>query len=234
MEEEKTIKAFFLIFKMDLFTKFYVPSLKKEMMVNKITFEDILRFNLCLENSNYIEANTVLNIICKKAFNYTYNLTNLDKFALLLHLKINFLNPILTLVAKNENSEKISYEIFLENILQTCKEHDNGNISLPSDLYYSDANEIIKETNQSIDEIKKHLIEKKNLMFEIPNFIYGLPNIYINCFDNTLFYFCKLLYSFNLNDLYKKIKILKKDFNFLLSEIYDMSPKEVDIFLNTK
>lgn len=219
---------------MDLFTKFYVPSLKKEMMVNKITFEDILRFNLCLENSNYIEANTVLNIICKKAFNYTYNLTNLDKFALLLHLKINFLNPILTLVAKNENSEKISYEIFLENILQTCKEHDNGNISLPSDLYYSDANEIIKETNQSIDEIKKHLIEKKNLMFEIPNFIYGLPNIYINCFDNTLFYFCKLLYSFNLNDLYKKIKILKKDFNFLLSEIYDMSPKEVDIFLNTK
>ena len=85
-----------------------------------------------------------------------------------------------------------------------------------------------------MESIKNHIDKNKILMFKIPSFIKGIPKVYINCFDNTLFYFCKLLYTSNLLNFYKKIKILKKDFNFLLSEIYDMSPKELDIFLNTK
>lgn len=219
---------------MDFYTKFHVPSLKKEIEVNKLNFEDILKFNLYLQNSSYVNANEVLNDICKKSYNYNDKLTNLDKFALLVHLKIIFINPILTLVGKNDNSEDISYEIVLKNIIDQCYKYNSKNIKLPSELYYRDANNIIKETGHSIFDIKKHIHDNKIPMFDVPDFIKGIPKIYINCFDNTLFYFCKILYSSNLNNFYKKIKILKKDFNFLLSEIYNMSPKEVDIFLNTK
>ncbi len=71
-------------------------------------------------------------------------------------------------------------------------------------------------------------------MFPVPDFVKGIPKVYVNCFDNTFFYFSKLLYGTNLQNLYKKIKNLKKNFNFLLSEIYDMNPREIDIFLDTK
>jgi hypothetical protein len=101
-------------------------------------------------------------------------------------------------------------------------------------MYYADVNEILNETGNSIDSIKKHINDSKTLMFEVPDFIKGIPKIYLNCFDNTLFYFSKLLYTSNLQNMYKKIIFLKKNFNFLLSEIYDMDPKELEVFLNTK
>ena len=72
----------------------------------------------------------------------------------------------------------------------------------------------MEETGKSIDEIKDHINQNKILMFGVPDFIKGIPNVYINCFDNTFFYFCKLLYNTNLTVFYKKIKNLKKNFNF--------------------
>jgi hypothetical protein len=219
---------------MDFYTNFYVPSLKKELKVNKITFGDHFKFNSYIENSDYINANAILNEICAKSFEYNYKLNNLDKLALLLHLKIVFINPILNLIAKNEEGDQVTYEIILKNVLKKIKEYDFNDFKLPVELYYSNVNDIIKETNQNINEIKTHIYHNKILMFDVPNFIKNIPNVYINCFDNTFFYFCKVLFSSNLLNFYKKIKILKKDFNFLLTEIYNMSPKEVDIFLNTK
>lgn len=219
---------------MDFYTNFYVPSLKKELKVNKITFGDCFKFNSYIESSDYVNANCVLNDICEKSFEHDYELKNLDKFALLLHLKIVFLNPVLTLLGKNEEDKEVSYEIILKNVLNKCNEYNIENFQLPTQLHYSNVEDIVKETKHSIEDIKKHISENKILMFDIPSFIKKIPNIYINCFDNTFFYFCKVLYSSNLTNFYKKIKILKKDFNFLLSEIYDMNPKEIDIFLNTK
>ncbi len=219
---------------MDFYTNFFVPSLKEEIKVNKITFGDYFKLNSYIENSDYINANCVLNDICEKSFEHDYELKNLDKFALLLHLKIVFLNPILVLLGKNKEDEQISYELVLKNILNKCSQYNIENFKLPTQLYYSNVENILKETNYQIEDIQQHINKNKILMFDVPDFIKNIPNIYVNCFDNTFFYFCKVLYSSNLNNFYKKIKILKKDFNFLLSEIYNMSPKEVDIFLNTK
>lgn len=219
---------------MNFYTNFYIPTLKKEIRVNKITFGDYFEFNSYIENSDYINANNVLNAICEKALIDSTKLTNLDKFSLLLHLKIQFLDPILKLSAKDNESNTVTYEIVLKNILDNCLKYKSEDIILPTQLYYGDVKDILKETGNSVGEIKKNINENKILMFEVPDFVKGIPKIYLNCFDNTLFYFCKVLYSSNLSNFYKKIKILKKDFNFLLSEIYDMHPKELDIFLNTK
>jgi hypothetical protein len=219
---------------MNFYTNFYIPTLKKEIIVNKITFGDYFEFNSYIENSDYVNANNVLNTICEKALITPQKLTNLDKFSLLLHLKIQFLDPILKLSAKDHESNSITYEIVLKNIMDNCLKYKSDNIILPNELYYKDVEDILKETGNNIDKIKKNINENKILMFDVPSFVKGIPKIYLNCFDNTLFYFCKVLYSSNLFNFYKKIKILKKDFNFLLSEIYNMNPKELDIFLNTK
>jgi hypothetical protein len=219
---------------MNFYTNFYTPTLKKEIRVNKITFGDYFELNSYIQNSDYINANNVLNTICEKSLVDSYKLTNLDKFSLLLHLKIEFLDPVLKLLAKDSDENSITYEVILKNIVDKCKLYKNENIVLPSQLYYADANDILKETGNSIDEIKRNINMNKILMFEVPEFIKGIPKLYLNCFDNTFFYFCKVLYSSNLSNFYKKIKFLKKDFNFLLSEIYNMNPKELDIFLNTK
>lgn len=219
---------------MDFYTNFYAPTLKKEIKVNKLTFGDYFKLNSYIENSDYININNTLNEICEKSLMNDLKFSNLDKFSLLLHLKQFFLDPILKLSAKDSESNQISYELILKDIIKRCNKYEKNNIILPSQLYYENANDILKETGHTIGEIKKNINENKILMFDVPDFIKGIPKIYINCFDNTLFYFCKVLYSSNLSNFYKKIKILKKDFNFLLSEIYDMHPKELDIFLNTK
>ena len=219
---------------MNFYTNFYAPTLKKEIKVNKITFVDYFELNSYIQNSDYINANNVLNTICEKSLVDSYQLTNLDKFSLLLHLKIEFLDPVLKLLAKDSDANSITYEVILKNIIDKCRKYKNDKIVLPTQLYYVDVNDILKETDNSIDEIKENINENKILLFEVPEFIKGIPKIYLNCFDNTFFYFCKVLYSSNLSNFYKKIIFLKKDFNFLLSEIYNMNPKELDIFLNTK
>jgi hypothetical protein len=140
----------------------------------------------------------------------------------------------LRLSGKNEEEKSATYEVVLKEILENCKKYDDKNFNLPKQLYYKDSDEILKETSKNVNEIKKHITENKILLFDVPEVIKGIPKVYLNCFDNTLFYFCKLLYSANLKDLYRKIIILKRQFNFSLSEIYSLSPKELDIFLNTK
>lgn len=219
---------------MDYYTDCYIPSLNKEIKVNKITFGDYFELNSYIQSSNYINMNNVFNKICEKSLDDINQITNLDKFALLLHLKHTFLSPILNLAAKDKDDNNISYDIIINDIFERIKEYKKEDFVLPKQLYYTDTSDILKETGNSIESIKKHIDKNKILMFNVPSFIKGIPKVYINCFDNTLFYFCKLLYTSNLLNFYKKIKILKKDFNFLLSEIYDMSPKELDIFLNTK
>jgi hypothetical protein len=219
---------------MDFYTDCYIPSLNKEISLNKITFGDYFQLNSYIQNSDYFAINDTFNKICEKSCEKYKKLNNLDKFIILIHLKDIFLDPILKLKAKNENKEEITYEVLLKNIIVNSKKYKINNINLPKNLYYKNANDILKETDLKIKDIKNHIDTNKILMFEVPEMIKGVPKIYFNCFDNTLFYFSKLLYSNNLLNLYKKIAILKKNFNFLLSEIYDMSPKELDIFLNTK
>jgi hypothetical protein len=219
---------------MNLYTKCYIPSLKNEIKIKNITFGDYFKLNSYIENSDYETINDGFNEICEKSSSDYNLLTNIDKFIILLHQKINFINPILKLSAKDDDSNSISYEILLHNILKESFKYNINSIKLPKNMYYGDVDEILNETGNSIDSIKKHINDSKILMFEVPDFIKGIPKIYLNCFDNTLFYFSKLLYTSNLQNMYKKIIFLKKNFNFLLSEIYDMDPKELEVFLNTK
>jgi len=219
---------------MNLYTKCYIPSLKNEIKIKNITFGDYFKLNSYIENSDYDTINDGFNEICEKSSSDYNLLTNIDKFIILLHQKINFINPILKLSAKDDDSNSISYEILLHNILKESFKYNINSIKLPKNMYYGDVDEILNETGNSIDSIKKHINDSKILMFEVPDFIKGIPKIYLNCFDNTLFYFSKLLYTSNLQNMYKKIIFLKKNFNFLLSEIYDMDPKELEVFLNTK
>ncbi len=219
---------------MDFFTNCYIPSQKKEYKINKITFKDYFQLNSYIQNSDYIRINDTFNTICDKSIESSFLLTNLDKFVVLIHLKNIFLDHILKISGKNEKNDSIIYEVILKEIIDNCKKYNIENFKLPTELYYDDSNKILQETGHSVDEIKNHIDQNKILMFEIPKMITGIPKVYLNCFDNTLFYFCKLLYTTDLKNFYKKIAILKKQFNFLLSEIYDMSPKELDIFLNTK
>ena len=218
---------------MNFYTNCYIPSQKKELKINKLTFGDYLQLNAYIESSDYTTINQIFNVICKKSYSST-NTTNLDKFFILIHLKNEFLSPILRLSGKNEEEKSATYEVVLKEILENCKKYDDKNFNLPKQLYYKDSDEILKETSKNVNEIKKHITENKILLFDVPEVIKGIPKVYLNCFDNTLFYFCKLLYSANLKDLYRKIIILKRQFNFSLSEIYSLSPKELDIFLNTK
>ena len=220
-------------FNMDFFTNCYIPSQKKEFKINKITFGDYFQLNSYIQNSDYIAVNNSFNNICLKSLGTLDDIVNLDKFYVLLHLKSVFLTPILRLSGKNED-EPATYEVVLKEILNVCKKYDANNFNLPKSLYYKNAEDILKETSHSVNEIKKNIEVNKFLLFEVPHMIKGIPKVYLNCFDNTLFYFCKLLYTVNLKELYKKIIILKKHFNFSLSEIYQLSPKELDIFLNTK
>jgi hypothetical protein len=219
---------------MNLYTKCYIPSLKNEIKIKNITFGDYFKLNSYIENSDYETINDGFNEICEKSSSDYNLLTNIDKFIILLHQKINFINPILKLSAKDDDSNIVSYEILLRNILKESFKYNINSIKLPKNMYYSDVDDILNETGNSIDSIKKHINDSKILMFEVPDFIKGIPKIYLNCFDNTLFYFSKLLYTSNLQNMYKKIIFLKKNFNFLLSEIYDMDPKELEVFLNTK
>jgi hypothetical protein len=219
---------------MNLYTKCYIPSLKNEIKIKNITFGDYFKLNSYIENSDYDTINDGFNEICEKSSSDYNLLTNIDKFIILLHQKINFINPILKLSAKDDDSNIVSYEILLRNILKESFKYNINSIKLPKNMYYADVDDILNETGNSIDSIKKHINDSKILMFEVPDFIKGIPKIYLNCFDNTLFYFSKLLYTSNLQNMYKKIIFLKKNFNFLLSEIYDMDPKELEVFLNTK
>ena len=219
---------------MDFYTNCYIPSHKKEFKINKLTFGDYLQLNSYIEISDYVAVNHTFDVICEKSLGTLKNITNLDKFSLLIHLKKQFLNPILRLSGKNEDGESASYEVVLKEILENCKKYSIENFNIPSSLYYTDSKKIIEETSQTVDEIKEHILKNKILLFDVPEVIKGIPKVYLNCFDNTLFYFSKLLYSTNFKDLYRKIILLKKHFNFSLSEIYSLSPKELDIFLNTK
>lgn len=219
---------------MDFFTDCYIPSQKKEFKINKIAFGDYFQLNSYIQNSDYTAVNHTFDKICLKSLGTLNDVTNLDKFYILLHLKSIFLNPILKLSGKNEEKESATYEVVLKDILKICKKYNLNNFNLPKNLYYKDSEDILKETCYTVEEIKKNIEINKLLLFETPKIIKGIPKIYLNCFDNTLFYFCKLLYTTNLKDLYKKVIILKKHLNFSLLEIYELSPKELDIFLNTK
>lgn len=219
---------------MDFFTKCHIPSIGKELKINKLCFGDYFQLNSYIINKDFENINETFESICKKSLKNIQNLTNLDKFIILIHLNCEYLEPILKLSAKDEDSNPITYEIVLKNVIKESKKYRFDKFAIPRYLYYSDANDILKETGKNIEDIKEHIEENKILMFEVPEMIKNVPKVYFNCFDNSLFHFLKLVYSANIKNLYKKIKILKKDYNFLLSEIYEMSPKEMDMFLNNK
>lgn len=219
---------------MDFFTKCHIPSIGKELKINKLCFGDYFQLNSYIANSDLENINETFNLICEKSLKNSKNFTNLDKFIILMHLNCVYLEPILKLSAKDEDSNPITYEVFLKNVIKKSQNYKFENFTIPRYLYYSDANDILKETGKNIEEIKDHIEENKILMFEVPEIVKKVPKVYFNCFDNSLFHFLKLVYSTNMNVLYKKIKTLKKEYNFLLSEIYEMSPKEMDMFLGNK
>lgn len=217
---------------MDFFTNCYIPSLDKEFKVNKLCFGDYFQLNSYILNKDFENINETFNLICKKSLDL--DLKNLDKFILLIHLNCNYLDPILKLSAKDNESNPITYEIFLKDIIKESEKYSFENFTIPTQLYYSEADFIIRETGKSLEQIKEHIENNKIQMFDVPEMIKNVPNVYFNCFDNTFFHFLKLVYSANIKDLYKKIKILKKEYNFFLSEIHEMSPKEIDMFLTNK
>jgi len=219
---------------MDFYTKCYIPSLGEEIRVNKLQFGDYIQLNSYIQSEDKENSHMLFEQICEKSLKNIQNHTNLDKFILLIHLHLNYLGNILKLSAKDKDSNKVTYEVFLKNIIKESQKYKINGFKLPKKLYYSDVSEIITETGESIESIKKHIDDNKFLMFECPDNIKGVPKIYFNCFDNTLFHFIKFIYSADMKNLYKKIKVLKKEYNFLLSEIYEMSPKEMDLFLSAK
>jgi hypothetical protein len=219
---------------MDFFTKCYIPSLKKDISVNKITFGDFLQLNSYFQAQDIENASNTMEKICKKSYSDVELFSNFDKFVLLLHLYCNYFLPILKLIGKDEESNNVNYEVSLKHVLKESEKYKFGEIQLPKKIYYQDISEILYETGESVESIKRHISKNKILMFDKPEFIKNIPRVYFNCFDNTLFHFLKLVYSTNLKNLYKKIKVLKKEYNFLLSEIYEMSPKEIDFFLSSK
>lgn len=219
---------------MNFFIDCYIPSLKKEIKINKLCFGDFYECALYIENKDYESLNQAFEDICKKATREYDIFSNLDKFSILLQLYTFYINPILKLSAKDYEGNNVTYEIFLKDILKKIKNYNINEFYIPKKLFYSKANEILEESNKTIQEIKNHLKTNKILLFEIPEMIKGIPKIYMNCYDNSLFHFLRIVYSENQKNIIKKIKRLKKEYNFLLDEIYSMTPKEISIFLETK
>ena len=108
---------------MNFYTNCYIPSQKKELKINKLTFGDYLQLNLYIESSDYPAINQMFDVICEKSFS-SLNTSNLDKFFILIHLKNEFLNPILRLSGKNEENKPATYEVVLKEILENCKKYN--------------------------------------------------------------------------------------------------------------
>ena len=102
----------------NFFTKCFIPSLQEEISVNKIQFGDYIQLNSYIKSEDKENTHLTLEKICEKSLKNIENYTNLDKFVLLIHLHLNYLGNILKLSAKDEDSEKITYEVFLKNIIK--------------------------------------------------------------------------------------------------------------------
>lgn len=218
---------------MIFYTDCFIPSINEVKKIKALKFGDYFELNSYLSDKNHESANSIFNKICSYSLE-DVDLKNIDKFAILLQLRNDYINPILKLLAKDKDSNSVTYELLIKDIIERCKKYKINNFILPKELYYKKTKNILLEVDSDVENIKKHININKFLLFDVPDFIENIPKIYLNCFDNTLYYFCKLIYSTDLSVFYKKIKILKKDFNFLLSEIYEMNPKELDLFLKTK
>ena len=72
---------------MDYYTECYIPSIKKELKINKLSFGDYFQLNSYIKNSDYNAVNEIFENICEKSTENKIKLINLDKFAILLHLK---------------------------------------------------------------------------------------------------------------------------------------------------
>mgnify|MGYP003351420738 CR=1 FL=1 len=163
---------------MDFFTKCFIPSLQEEIGVNKIQFGDYIQLNSYIQSEDKENTHLTLEKICEKSLKNIENYTNLDKFVLLIHLHLNYLGNILKLSAKDEDSEKITYEVFLKNIIKESQKYKIDTFKLPKKLFYSDVSEILQETGESIEDIQRHIEENKILMFECPPMIQGIPKVY--------------------------------------------------------
>ena len=131
---------------MDFYTNCYIPSLKKEIKVNKLTFGDYFELNSYIQNSDYININRIFNKICEKSLKDLNEISNLDKFSILLHLKTVFLGPMLSLSAKDKDENNITYDIILNDIFENIKKYEKKDFILPKYLYYADSEDILKET----------------------------------------------------------------------------------------
>jgi len=219
---------------MDFYINSYLPSQSRHIDINKMSFGDFFQLNSYIQNSDNIRISDTFDLICEKSIGTINGITNLDKFYTLVNLYRFYISSLLKISAKNENAESVVYEISLKMLLNNCEKYEVNGFNIPSKLYYDNSSDIIEETGESYENIEKHIYSNKIQMYDVPDFLKGVPKAYLNCFDNSLFHFCKLLYKTDLKKLYKKIGILKKNFNFLMVEIYEMSPKELEIFLETK
>jgi hypothetical protein len=204
---------------MDFYINSYLPSQKKNIDINKMSFGDFFQLNAYIQNSDNVRISDTFDSICEKSIGAIDNITNLDKFYTLVNLYRFYINPLLKISAKNENAESVVCEISLKMVLNNCEKYEINGFNIPSKMYYDKSSDILHETGESYENIEKHIYLNKIQMYEVPDFLKGVPKAYLNSFDNSLFYFCKLLYRTDLKKLYKKIGVLKKNFNFLISEI---------------
>ena len=137
---------------MDFFTKCHIPSIGKELKINKLCFGDYFQLNSYIANSDLENINETFNLICEKSLKNSKNFINLDKFIILMHLNCVYLEPILKLSAKDEDSNPITYEVFLKNVIKKSQNYKFENFTIPRYLYYSDANDILKETGKNRKE----------------------------------------------------------------------------------
>jgi len=82
---------------MDFYINCYIPSLKKNIKINKLCFGDFYQCNLYIDSKDYDNLNETFEKICEKSCSSYKNLNNLDKFSILLHLYCFYLNSILKL-----------------------------------------------------------------------------------------------------------------------------------------
>lgn len=184
-------------------------------------------------------------------FNFTFftndaaSLDIIDKFYILLTIRMLFIDPELTFTDKTNSTLKISINNILEKIEHIREDFDititadlfELNLGLPTRIYFSDLNDIytsviktVRYKNKVIDFTSLSNCERDEVLSNLPNTLFPVINKYITKLSDNLKDFVVLEQNTQFNIQEIKTNIISNQFMGLVMSIFTTGLKN---FLET-